>query len=353
MASFSLAPSFQQTNTTTTSAPGGPQAGALTNIFGGAQQAYNQNMAQGPYSGDYFAGSNPFLSGAYNQAGGFASGMGSGVPGAQIGYGQPLMNTGYGASQGALGGLMNYGQTDQTQNNINTANAYAQNPYIDQAVQAATYGANRNAAENDIPNIYRSAASSGNINSDRAALSQGLVERGLAENAQNIGASMRNNAWNNGLNTALQQGQMGLGALSSAGSLGAGLGQAGSGMMSQGLTDQQNLSKIYEAAGSGVRDIAQNDLNNQQAKYQGNQNYMWDALNKYYGIAGQNNWWGTQNQNSTQMGFSPVQNQQSPGALSYIGAGLGMAGSLAGLGTGGGATLGGSALTGLFNKFAG
>lgn len=357
MASFSLAPSYQQTNTTTTSAPGGPQAGALTNIFGGAQQAYNQNMAQGPYSGDYFAGSNPYLSGAYNQAGGFASGMGSAVPGAQINAGQPLMSQGYGGAQGALSGLLNYGNQDQTQNNINTANAYANNPYIDQAVNAATYGANRSAAENDIPNLYRSAAASGNINSDRAALAQGVIQRGLAENAQNIGASMRNSAWNTGLNTALQQGQMGLGALSSAGSLGANLGGQGSGLMSQGITDQQNLSKLYEAAGSGVRDIAQNDLNNQQAKYQGNQNHMWDALNKYYGIAGANNWWGTQNQNSTQIGMSPVQNQQSPGILSYLGAGLGALGSVAGMGMGGGATLGGNLLGGLlggkgmFSKF--
>jgi hypothetical protein len=46
--------------------------------------------------------------------------------------------------------------------------------------------------------------------------------------------------------------------------------------------------------------------------------------------------------------MSPVQNQQRPGALSYLGAGLGAAGALAGLATGGGASLGGMAAGALF-----
>lgn len=352
MASFSLAPSFQTTNSTTTNAPGGPQAGALNTIYGGAADAYNQTKGIG-YTGDFYAAPNATQYGAYNQAAGFAGGQGAGVPGAQINAGLPLMAQGFGGAGGALSGLLNYGNTDQTQNNIGTANAYANNPYIDQAVTAATYGANRNAAESDIPNLYRSASASGNINSDRAALAQGVIQRGLAENAQNIGASMRNNAWNTGLQTALQQGQMGLGALSSAGSLGANLGSQGSGMASQGLTDQQNLSKLYEAAGTGLNNLAQTGINNDLAKTQYAQQNPWAALNNYYGIAGQGNWWGTQNQNSTQMGMSPVQNQQKPGALSYIGAGLGMLGSVAGLGMGGGNTLGGMAASSLFPSFFG
>jgi hypothetical protein len=355
MGGFSLAPSFQQTNTTTTNAPGGPQAGALNTIYGGATDAYNQTKGLG-YNGDFYATPNATQYGAYNQAGNFAAGQGAGVPGAQINAGLPLMAQGFGGAGGALSGLLNYANTDQTQNNIGTANAYANNPYIQQAVDAATYGANRSAAENDIPNLYRSASASGNINSDRAALAQGVVQRGLAENAQNIGASMRNNAWNTGLQTALTQGQMGLGAMSSAGSLGANLGSQGSGMASQGLTDQQNLSKLYEAAGTGLQGLQQTGLDNALAKTQYAQQNPWTALNNYYGLAGQNNWWGTSNANSTQIGMSPIQNQQSPNALSYLGAGLGVLGSVAGMGMPttalgvGGGTLGGKLLGGLFGK---
>lgn len=351
MGGYSLLPSFQQSSSFSQNAPGGPQAGALTDIFAGAKNAYDQNMKMGPYGGNYFAGSNPFLSGAYDQAGNFASGIGANVPGAQINGGLPLMAQGFGGAQGALGGLLNYGNTDHTGNNINAANAYADNPWIKDEVRAATAYANRNAAENDIPNLYRSASASGNINSDRAALAQGVVERGLAENAQNTYAKMRGDAWNTGLNAALSQGQMNLGALTSGGALGANLGAQGSGMLSQGINDQKNLSNIYESAGQGLRDIDQNNINNDLAKYQGNQNFNWDALNKYYGIAGANNWWGSNSQNSSQFGLSPQQNPQSPGALGYIGAGLGALGTIAGLGTGGGATLGGAALSGLFSRF--
>lgn len=352
MASFSLAPSFQTSNTTTSSAPGGPQAGALSSIFAGAADAYNRTKGLN-YTGDFYASPNATQYGAYNQAANFASGVGAGVPGAQINTGLPLMAQGFGGAGGALSGLLNYGTTDQTQSNINTANAYANNPYIDQAVNAATYGARRDAAENTIPSLYRSAAASGNINSDRTALAQGVVERGLAENAQNIGATMRNQAWNTGLDTALRQGQMGLGALSAAGNLGATIGSQGSDMASQGITDQQNLSNIYESAGTGLNSLDQTKINNDLAKFQFAQSNPWTALNNYYGLAGQGNWWGTQNQNATQFGLQPVQNQQSPGALSYVGAGLGLLGSAAGLGMGGGSTLGGVLAGSMFPSFFG
>jgi hypothetical protein len=184
--------------------------------------------------------------------------------------------------------LYNFGSTNQTQNNINTANQYANNPYIDQAVNAATYNANRNAAENDVPNLYRSAASSGNLNSDRAALAQGVIGRGLAENAQNIGATMRNNAWNTGLGQANTQNQMGLGALSNAGTLGANLGGAGSSLMSQGINDQQNLSNLYSGAGSSLQNLNQSGLSNALAKYQGSIQNMWSPVQNLYGIAGAN-----------------------------------------------------------------
>lgn len=336
-------PSISSTNQTTTNAPGGPQAGALNTIYGGLADAYSKSNAMGPYSGDFYSGINPYLQGAYDQAGNFGA-VNGGVGQTQINTGQGLLGN-YGTASNAAGALYNYGNTDQTQRNISTANQYANNPYIDQAVNAATYGANRNAAENDIPNLYRGAAASGNINSDRAALAQGVVERGLAENKQNIGASMRYNQFNNGLSQANTQNQQQLGALSNAGTLSSNLGNAGSSLMSQGISDQANLSKLYESAGLGIQGQGDRGLANDQAKYNTNYQFPWQNLQNYYNIAGNNNWWGTQNQSGTRVGISPVQQQQRPGALSYLGAGMGIAGSIAGTAVGGpaGGTLGGMA----------
>lgn len=307
--------------------------------------AYNTQRANGPYTGDYIAAPNATQYNAYNQAADFAQGYG-GLPGQVVAAGQPLLAGGFNTGMGAAGALYNYGSTDQTQNNINTANAYANNPYIDQAVNAATRDA-RGMAEKNSANLYRNAASSGNLNSDRAALIQGEIDSSLAENAQNISATMRNNAFNTGLSTALTQSQQGLGALSNSGSLGTTLGTTGAGLMSQGITDQQNLSKLYESAGSGLNDLSQSILNNQLARYQGRIADTWSPVQNLYGIAGANNWGQTQNTQGTTVSLAPQANQPSPGALSYLGAGLGMAGSVAGLGMGGGATLGGMAIGGL------
>lgn len=343
---YSFLPTINTTNQTSTNAPGGPQAGALNTIYGGLANAYSNMMATGPYRGEYVAAPNATQYGAYNQAGDFARNFGS-LPGQQIAAGQGLMNN-YGTASNAAGALYNFGSQNQTQNNINTANAYANNPFIDQAVAAATSGARKD-AQNAVTNLYRSAAPSGNINSDRSALIQGKIEGDLAENAQNIGANMRFNMFNTGLNTALTQNSQGMGALSNAGSLSSNLGGAGSSMMSQGINDQMGLSRLYESAGSGLNDLDQSVINNNLAKFQGNQNHPWDALRNYYGIAGNQNWWGSQNTTGTSVGMQPVQQQSSPGLLSYLGAGLGLAGSAAGLGMGGGATLGGNLLSGILS----
>ena len=350
MTSYSFLPNIQSTSSTQTSAPSwAPQVGALTQAFGGAQDAYNQQLALGNYNGDYIAGGTQPQYDAINQATNFAQGNAANVGNNQINQGQGLLSN-YGTATNAANGLYNFANNpNQTQNNINTANTYASNPYLQQMTDAATFAANRNASENDIPNLYRGAAASGNLNSDRAALAQGVIQRGLGENAQNIYANLAGNAWNQGLGAAQTQNQQNLGALSNAGQLGSNLGGAGSSMMSQGISDQQNLSNLYSGAGTSLQGLNQSGLSNALAKYQGNIQNMWSPVNNLYGIAGANNWGNTTTGTSTSTGISPVANQQAPGALSYLGAGLGAAGSVAGLGMGNGATLGGQALSGLFN----
>ena len=314
-----------------------------------------QQAAQGPYMGNYFAAPNATQYGAIDQATNFAQGNAANVGNNQINQGQGLLSN-YGTGTNAANALYNFGSASQTQNNINTANQYAQNPYIDQMVNAATYGANRNAAENDVPNLYRAAASSGNINSDRSALAQGVIGRGLAENAQNIGATMRGNMWNTGLNQANTQNQQQLGALSNAGSLGANLGGAGSSMMSQGINDQANLSNLYSGAGSALNSLNQSFLDNSLAKYQGQRADQWSPYQQGMGVFGTNNWGSTNTTNSSGISMAPQVNQpSSPGALGIAGAGLGIAGSLAGLSLGGpaGATLGSMAGKGIMSMFPG
>lgn len=350
MASYNFLPTISSTNSTQTSAPSWqPQVGALTTAFGGATDAYNKQLGMGPYSGDYVAAPNQTQYDAYGQAAQFG-GANGGVGQAQINAGQGLLNN-YNTAANASNALYNFGNASQTQNNINTANAYAQNPYIQSLVDSAMDDGQRVATEQTLPSLYRGAASSGNLNSDRTAISEGVVKRGLGEMAAGMSAQVRGNMWNTGLNTALNQNTQSLGALSNAGNLSSGLGSAGSSMMSQGINDQTNLSNLYSTAGSGLNALQQSILNNNIAKYQGANADTWSPVQNLYNIAGANNWGSTTNTSGTSIGISPVQNQQRPGALSYLGAGLGLAGSVAGLGMGGGATLGGMAAGALFPSF--
>lgn len=345
MASYQYLPQATSTNSTQTSAPSwAPQVGALTQAFGGAQNAYTKQLGMGDYTGDYIAEPNATQYGAIDQATNFAQGNAANVGNNQVNQGQGLLSN-YGTGTNAANALYNFGSASQTQNAINTANQLSNNPYIDQMVNAATYGANRNAAENDLPMLARTANGSGNLNSDRAALAQGVIGRGLAENAQNIGATMRGNAWNNGLAQFNTQNQQQLGALSNAGSLGANLGGAGSSMMSQGINDQANLSSIYSGAGSALNSLNQSYLDNALSKYQGKIQNTWSPVNNLYNIAGANNWGSTQNTSSTGFSMLPHENKSSsPGALGIVGAGLGIAGSIAGASVGGpaGAAAGGT-----------
>ncbi len=352
MASYNFLPTIATTNQTQTTAPSWqPQVGALTTAFGGAMDAYGSQRGMGPYMGDYVAAPNATQYGAYNQAGDFSRAFGN-IPGQQITSGSPMIAQGYGGATNAMTGLYDFANSDMAGRNIATANRYAENPYISGAVEAATRDA-RSAAGKASGNLYRNAAGSNNINSDRAALIQGEIDSDLAENAQNISATMRNNAFNTGLGTALSQNQQGLGALSNAGSLGANIGGAGSAMMSQGINDQMNLSNLYATAGSGLNALDQSVLNNALAQYQGRIGDTWSPVQNLYNIAGANNWGSTSNTSGTTVSMNPVANPRSnPGALGLVGAGLGVAGSLAGLSMGGGATLGGSLLgAGLNNMF--
>ena len=350
MASYNFLPNITTTNQTQTSAPSwAPQVGALTQAFGGAQNAYTKQLGMGEYQGDYIAAPNDLQYGAINQAAGFAQGPAAGVGNTQINQGRGLLDN-YGLAGNAASGLYGYGSTNQTQNNINTANAYANNPYIDALVSSAMDDGQRVAAEQTLPSLYRGAAASGNLNSDRTALAEGVVKRGLGEMAAGMSAQVRGNMFNTGLNTALTQNQQGLGALSNAGSIGTSLGGAGSSMLSQGINDQQNLSNLYSGAGQSLNGLNQSFLDNAIARYQGRIQNMWSPVQNLYGIAGANNWGSTQNTQGTTVSMQPVANQQqSPGIAGYLGAGLGVAGTIAGMPLG----PGGSALGGMLGSAAG
>jgi hypothetical protein len=310
-----------------TNDPWAPQQGYLLDAFNNAQGAYNQGMATGPYTGNYVAGQTGQQADANNNAYNWAMGTGSNTVGDILGTGNANNSAGWNGATGALGALGQFAGTDQTQNNIANAGQYADNPYMSGMVDSAMHDAVRTASESTIPNIYRAAAGSGNINSDRAALAQGVVDRGLGEQAGNISANLRGNAYENGINQALQGNAQGLQALSQEGALGSNIGQSGLNALSTGINDQGALvNQATAGANANYQQANQNPLTNALQQYQGTQNFPWQQLQNYYNIIG-NKSWGSQT-TGTQMGTQTQQQQTNPGMMATIGGGLGILGAL-------------------------
>jgi hypothetical protein len=318
----------QATSGTTTTTPWGPQASYLTDAFTQAKNAYGQNMKTGAYSGDYVAQPNGQSGTAFDQAYNFGTdSTNNGRVGNLLNLSQDWLKNGTDwANQGGNGLASLAG--DQTQNIIDNAGKYADNPYISGAIQAAMADANRQASESTVPNLYRSAAGSNALNSDRAALSQGVVDRGLAEMAGNLSGTMRYNAFNNGLDASASEvnaRRSAYGNLGSLGQAGQGLGMTG---MAQGLENQSRLNQMAAAGAEGNRMDRQYGLDNAMQQYQGKQNFPWSALNNYYNIIGNKSWGGTSNWTSNGTSNGTTVQQQEPGLASIAGGVLGAGGSM-------------------------
>jgi hypothetical protein len=223
------------------------------------------------------------------------------------------------AQAGSMYGQLygDYGR-DPTGLTIGRAGAYADNPYMDGMVDAASRDIKRNLYENELPTLNMQATATGNLNSSRAGAAEAIATRGAADRVGDISAQLRGGAYQSGLGLANTQWAQQLagrggaaGGMASLGQTGytAGLGGAGIGRdyWQGGLNAQLGANQTYANMGStglnaaggayntgmgtlaGVRDAAgmqqanmQTALNNQYYQYQA----PWDALNQYGGIVG-------------------------------------------------------------------
>lgn len=324
--------------------PWSVQTPYLKNAFNKAEDAYNQTMATGPYQGDYVATGDAQNQAAFQQAYDFGTNK------TNNGYVQNLLDQSNGwlndgtswMKQGAEGLASLAG--DQTDNIISNASKYADSPYIAGAINAAMSDANRQASENTLPTLYRNAAGSNALNSDRAALGEGVVQRGLSDLAGNISADMRYKAYDKGIDTSkgeIDSRRQTAGALGQLGLNTANMGMSG---VESGISDQSRLNQMSAAGAEGLRTLRQLGLDNDMAKFQGNTNFPWAALSNYYNIIGDKSWGGTRDWNQMGLGTSQETTTTKPGIGSIAGGVLGGVSSLFG---GGGGTSGGAS-SGLF-----
>jgi hypothetical protein len=295
--------SSQTTDTTGSTQPGfAPQVGALTTAFNGAQNAYN--TASGAVAPTNFtAQMDPAAIAAFQQM--VQQGGNLSTPNGQAATGTALQNSGVSGVNGALAGLYNYNPsaTNNAGTVTNAAQQYVAGQNIPAQVAQAMQGANETARDITMPGIEQNAAIGGNTNSSRTGVAQGIVQRGLAEQAGNMTGALSSQAYQNAENLAQQQQQNNntaqLGALNSAGSIGNTAANTGVNAGTASVANQGALSSEAAAGGAGLTAAQQAILNNQQQQYQSKVSSPFDASRGLMSVAGTNNWGQNTTGNST------------------------------------------------------
>jgi hypothetical protein len=240
--------------------------------------------------------------------------------------GSALSSAGTSGLTGALSGLSSFNPsaTNNPQSLVDAANQYVAGQDIPSQVKNAMQTATETARDVTMPGIEQNAAMGGNTNSSRTGIAQGLVQRGLAEQAGNLSGTLQSQAFANGLNLAQQQQQnnntLGLGALSSAGSLGNSAAATGLAGQSTAINDAIKQLTTAATGGAGLQSGNQADLTNQLQQYESGVNAPFGSLSNLMQIIGGQNWGSSTTGSST--------TTSTPSALSVIGGLLGATGSL-------------------------
>ncbi len=318
----------QQTNQTTNSSPWSVQQPYLQNAFSGAQSALNSANANYSTPSGFVAGLTPSQQATFQSMINFGL-NGSPTVGADTSSGTALTGAGANATTGALTslGAFDPSSTNNTGANITAANQYVAGQNIPAQVQADMLGANQEAQQVTLPGIDQSAAGSGNINSSRTGIADGLVQQGLAEQAGALGAQLQGNAYNTGLqlaeNTNQANNAANLSAFGTLGSLGNSTVGTGVNAGSAGISNQGNLFTLATAGGQGQQSGQQDIYSNELAGDQYSQTAPFTALQNYLGLVN-GNYGGTSTTTGTQ------NTTTTPSIYSTLGALLGGGGSLLG-----------------------
>ena len=231
-------------------------------------------------------------------------------------------NAGSGALTDAFAALKGYTPTGGTQSNIDAATAYANNPATDGMIDAAMRDARRSVSEDVLPQLARSNALNGNTMSSRNAISQGLVQRGLADKTADVSSQIRGQQFDQGLQLAEQGRQFDnnamLDAIKARGAMGSDAITSGVGAIGSGIQQQGGLFDIANAGGAGLQQNTQNQIDNAKAMSEYGTDRSAQNLQNFFNIIGAQNWGGTQQGTST----------STPSLWSTIGSGLGLGASL-------------------------
>ncbi len=320
--------SKNESTSSTTAQPWSAQAPYLK--YGMQDTAYQYAKARGTpyYGGDLYANLDPRSITGLNGLYGYAGGQGISGANAITGAGQPLLGAG-GDLQGAYRNLTGFNPQDPTGANIDAAGRYASNPYMDGIIDAASRDISRNLNENELPSLNRQASATGNINSNRTGIAEGILRRGAEDRIGDISAGVRGDAYASGLNLAEQARSTNqsdwLNSQVQGGSLADRTFARGLDATQQGTNLGYGAYDKMVGVGGLYQADQQGDLTQGFDQWKGQDERSWDLLNRYWQMVGSGQWGGSQT-NTTPTSIGGFQGALQ-GALGGASAGAGLYGS--------------------------
>lgn len=237
--------------------------------LGGLGGLANQVSANPAYTGQRVADLNPYQTFSANTLGNFSANTG-GLGYGMVGSGMNNMMAGdaFGANAGDIYGRASM---DPTQQIINQAGMYADNPYVTGMIDAAGRDTVRQLNEQQLPSLARAASGAGNTNSTRAGVEAAIMQRGAQDRLADISSGIRGQLFGTGLGMAQNQYNQNLTNMLNANSGMLQAGQYGAGLMGLGQQFAGTAFDQGQAAGSLYQNQNQNVL-------QGNMNQFNESI---------------------------------------------------------------------------
>lgn len=228
----------------------------LTDVYSRGHNALNTVMDTGAYTGQTYAGIDPFQAQAAQQLG----------TGGQLGYTDALnfMGAGRGFGQNYQD-IYNMASTDQ----LGAATDYARQN-VEPLLASAMRDPYRALTEQTLPGINIAASASGNTNSSRAGVTEALAQRAYDDRSADVATSLLDQLTGRGLNAQTNQFNMMNQANANLGNLyNTGMGQVGT------------ASTFMNQGGGILSTDAQNRLNDEKARFEAQRDYEMQQLNAY------------------------------------------------------------------------
>ena len=156
-------------------------------------------------------------------------------------------------AQNALTSASDLAGTNATSSNLQDASQYTNNPTVKNLINSAVNKSNLNYNETTEPTLNADAVAGGNLNSSRAGAAAAIAEANQKANNENTAATIENNAYNTGLQTAEQAREANMsGLMNAAGTNLTGLNTALTGQDSNNSQLNNYIQNYMNAANSGV-----------------------------------------------------------------------------------------------------